>query len=642
MQDKTKLLISISATVSILLSVMFLLGLFSLNQIQLSDNLQGGKIPLKDIIIIAIDDTSLQDIGRWPWDRDVFADNLGKLDSAKVVGIDVAFFETSEPSHDIALAETVSSNDNIIMPVEYTAFEVRDGEIYGEEILLPYPELKDAAKDLGYINIVTDKDGVTRSINLDVKGDHDSFANLIYKNYIGRDFSESSDRFMIKFIGPPGTFSRYSFSDLVHDKIPQDRINNSIILIGATSPDLHDDYFVPTSGGKAMPGVEIHATILQDMLTNQVVRDQSKLSVVFLIIIFSIMISLLIYKLNLVKPLFVVIPMVIIYPLVAIYFFDKNIILNMIYPELSIVLTYIPAVILFYFTERKQRKMISAAFEKYVSPQIIEEIMTDYDKLKLGGQKREITVFFSDIRGFTKISEQLDPEQLVNLLNEYLTEMTNLVMDNRGVVDKYMGDAIMAFWGAPVKEENHAELACETSLRMMERLKELQKDWGKRKIPQLDIGIGLNTGVAVVGNMGSNNRFDYTAMGDNINLGSRLESINKQYGTNIIISEFTKKELGKKFLTRELDFIKVKGKNKPVLIYELISKSEDSTDKQKKIVEDFEKAIDHYKKQRWDEAIKAFKKVDDFASKMFVDRCNFYKKNSPEKGWDGSFEMKTK
>jgi len=190
----------------------------------------------------------------------------------------------------------------------------------------------------------------------------------------------------------------------------------------------------------------------------------------------------------------------------------------------------------------------------------------------LGGEKRNITIFFSDIRGFTTISEKLKPEELVHLLNEYLTEMTTIILKNRGVVDKYMGDAIMAFWGAPLDQPNHAELACLTSLEMMEKLKELQKKWKEQGIPSFDIGIGLNSGDAIVGNMGSSSRFDYTAMGDNVNIASRLEGLNKSYKTNILISENVYKRVKGKFKTKKLGYVTVKGKKKEISICELLSR----------------------------------------------------------------------
>ncbi len=266
--------------------------------------------------------------------------------------------------------------------------------------------------------------------------------------------------------------------------------------------------------------------------------------------------------------------------------------------------------------------------------------------INLGGEKRNITIFFSDIRGFTAISEKLDPEDLVHLLNEYLTEMTLIITKNQGLVDKYMGDAIMAFWGAPLDQPSHAEIACSSSLEMIEKLRELQKKWKKEGIPSFDIGIGLNSGNAIVGNMGSKSRFDYTAMGDNVNIASRMEGLNKMYGTNIIIAEHTYKIVKDKFETRKLDAVRVKGKKKPILIYELLSGNDNLSKKQRDFVQNFEEGLELYFKKKWKTAIKSFqealKVMDDTVSHLFINRCKEFIKNPPPKDWDGIWELKSK
>jgi len=226
-------------------------------------------------------------------------------------------------------------------------------------------------------------------------------------------------------------------------------------------------------------------------------------------------------------------------------------------------------------TEEENVKFIRNTFSKFVSQDVVDELLANPDAIALGGAKKEITVFFSDVRGFTTISEKLGPEDLVGLLNEYLSEMTELIIDYRGTIDKYMGDAIMAFWGAPVKNDDHAYYACVAALAQYRALKELQKRWSERDIPVLDIGIGLNTGLAVVGNMGSSRRMDYTLMGDTVNLGSRLEGITKTYGVKICISEFTYERVKDKVYARELDLVRVKGKLEPVRIYELMGLKND-------------------------------------------------------------------
>jgi len=635
-QIKIKNCIIIAVLCSFILSLMLLLGLFSNIQLKLSDNLYGGKTALDGIVIVAIDDTSLQEIGRWPWDRTVFAETVKKLNSSKAIGIDVAFFEASTPEQDAEFGTVLS--EKVVIPIEFTAFANIDGKITGKRMLKPIKELNKAKQ--GYINIVTDKDGVTRAVNMDVSPDYNSFAKILYQLYWRKEFEQSPSRFLVNYVGAPGSFKYYSFSDVYSEKVDLNEFKDKLVLIGATSPDMHDDYFVPTSHGKAMPGVEIHANTIQTMINKDFLSEQSKLSTILLMLAVSLLFAFLIYRFKIVGATIAVPVLIIGYLFFAIYIFEYGIIMNLIYVPLSILVTYTGETVYFYYSEKKEREKTRGAFSKYVAPAVVDELMKDPSKLKLGGARKEITVFFSDIRGFTTISEKLTPEKLVHVLNEYLTAMTDIVMKHAGVVDKYIGDAIMAFWGAPLIQPNHAEMACNTSLDMIEKLSELREKWAKEKFPEINIGIGLNSGHAVIGNMGSYERFDYTAMGDTINLGSRLEGLTKAYGVQIIVSESTKKAVKSKFIFRKLDLVKVKGKNKPITIYELVCREKEKHDADK--IKSYETGLQLYLNKKWDKAVKEFEKVNDFASKEFIKRCKEFKKNPPSKDWDGVWVMKSK
>ncbi len=302
-----------------------------------------------------------------------------------------------------------------------------------------------------------------------------------------------------------------------------------------------------------------------------------------------------------------------------------------------------------YFTEEKEKKKIKNAFQHYLNPAVINDLMENPDQLCLGGQKKELTVFFSDVRGFTTISETLTPEALTNLLNEYFTPMTGIILQSNGLLDKYMGDAIMAFWGAPIDLKDHADRGLKSSLLMLDALDVLKGKWKERGLPIIDIGIGLNTGSMIVGNMGSDQRFDYTVLGDAVNLGSRLESINKQYGTRIICSEFTKLKVinPQEFLFRELDDIQVKGKTEPVKIFELVRFGPDRRAFFDEIVQTFEEGLGLYRQQSWDAAEKLFceilrKHPDDGPAGEFLERCSYLRDHTPGDNWNGVWIMKTK
>jgi adenylate cyclase len=327
-----------------------------------------------------------------------------------------------------------------------------------------------------------------------------------------------------------------------------------------------------TSPFGTMSGVEHHAHALNTILNQEFLQYLPPFGEFIIIIGLAIFYGLAQPRVK--TPISFVFFFVIVtgYIVLNFYVFDEY---DLVLPVQSVitlnVLLVLSILVFRIITEEENVKFIRTSFSKFISKDVVDQLMKNPDGLKLGGSKIEITVFFSDIRGFTTLSEALTPEDLVKLLNEYLSLMTEEILRFKGTIDKYMGDAIMAFWGAPLPLEDHAYLGCVASLSQMEILKKLQASWRERNIPVIDIGIGLNTGPAVVGNMGSNLRMDYTCMGDTVNLGSRLEGSNKMYGTHIIISEYTYEKVKDKVFARELDLVKVKGKTQPVRIYELMA-----------------------------------------------------------------------
>lgn len=327
-------------------------------------------------------------------------------------------------------------------------------------------------------------------------------------------------------------------------------------------------------------------------------------------------------------------------------FSHYNIWLNIVYPMLTMIAVYLCITIYRYVKEEREKKKIRGAFQYYLNASVINEMLKDPAKLTLGGDRKDLSVLFSDIRGFTTISEKLPPQALVALLNEYLTAMTNIVFKYDGLLDKYVGDMVMAVFGAPLDQPDHARRACLTALEMMDELHGMQKKWEAEGRPVLNIGIGINTGEMTVGNMGSEMRFDYTVIGNMVNLGSRLEGTNKEYGTNIIISEFTGNIVKDVMCCRELDWVRVKGKETPVRIYELLGEKKDES-KWKSFIEGFEEGLALYRAAKWDEAIASFQKVliirpDDKASHLYIERCKNFKEQPPTQPWDGVFTMTEK
>jgi adenylate cyclase len=528
-----------------------------------------------------------------------------------------------------------------------------------------------AAQNSGYFNTMPDTDGTMRWSPLVIKFQNNYYPSLaiaLLAQYLDwptlslnlekygvesikiGDITIPTDdrgRLLINYMGPAKTFPHYSIHDILKGKIPADKLRDKIVLIGVTATAVYDLRVTPFS--PIYPGVEIHANVIDNILHQNFLVFSSLIRLVdiFAIIVFGLAMGLIITRLRAALGALVAFIIISIFIAANLFaFFNFNVWLTLVYPVLTMTAIYLGITIYHYIKEEREKKKIRGAFQYYLTASVINEMLKDPTKLKLGGDKKDLSVLFSDIRGFTTISEKLTPEELVRLLNEYLTVMTNIVFKYEGLLDKYMGDAIMAVFGAPLDQPDHARRACLTALEMMEELHKLQKKWEAEGRPILNIGIGINTGDMVVGNMGSEMRFDYTVMGDMVNLGSRLEGINKEYGSNIIISEFTYSVVQENVSCRELDFVRVKGKNKPVKIFELLAEKKDEG-KWKDLIVNFEEGLALYREAKWDEAISSFKQVlairaDDFVSGMYIERCKSLKEQPPPQPWDGVFTMTKK
>lgn len=330
--------------------------------------------------------------------------------------------------------------------------------------------------------------------------------------------------------------------------------------------------------------------------------------------------------------------------------FENNLMIMRIVPaSAAVMLGYISSIGYQYFTESKQKKVIKGIFSFYVNKEVVDKMLENPDAVRLGGEKTELSVMFSDLSGFTTISEMLSPEDLVKLLNEYLGAMTDIIMAEGGTVDKYIGDAIMAFWGAPIHQDDHALRACRAIMKQQEKLSQLQGGWMERGLPKLIARFGLNTGNMVVGNMGSSTRFNYTVMGDSVNLAARLEPANKEFDTFVMISEFTQAKVKNEFLTRQLDLLQVKGKTKPVTVFELMADRATAPNLKhlEQVAATYSDGLNFYYEQQWDKAIDKFKSTlsidpNDGPSKTYIHRCEDFKASPPEPGWTGVYVMKHK
>jgi adenylate cyclase len=473
----------------------------------------------------------------------------------------------------------------------------------------------------------------------------------IYDIELGADTRVRPDdlgRILINYQGPWGTFPHYSIADVIEGKIAPLTFQDKIVLVGATATGIGDLRPTPF-GGTDYPGVEIHANVIDNILNRGFLKRGPKqaLTDALLILFFGIPLGI---WMALASPRWMWFGFGLLAPLAALDYqaFLRGSWLNFTVPAATLTGNVILVSLYRVLIEEKEKRRVRSAFGQYLSPEVIRRLLLNPQLVQ--PKKTDITVMFSDIRGFTTISEKLDAQELALFLNQYLSDMTSIVFAYQGTLDKYIGDAVMAFWGAPYDEPGHAVRGCHTALDMMKRVQEMQKKWEAEGKPHLDIGIGLNTGVASVGNMGSILRYGYTALGDTVNLSSRLEGLNKEYGTHILANETTyqsAKDAG--FVFRELDLIRVQGKLQPAAIYELIGRSADlGTDGPAQDwhlrVALFAQARALYNRRQWNEAQRTFENIiakwpEDGPSRTYWKRCQEYLFDEPPSGWDGVFTM---
>jgi len=527
----------------------------------------------------------------------------------------------------------------------FNVYSDDDGVIRRSNLIIPYGR----SKDLTEWDIYASLEVQTIRSFLDLPNEQVILefgqigASRIVFGDVASVHTDELGRVYVNYHGPSYTYPHYSMADVIERKVPPATFAGKIVLIGATETGIGDLRTTPF-GSHDYPGVEIHANVIDDILNHSFLKRGAKQSLwdFLLILFFGIPFGI---WLALVSPRWMWFGFGMLGLLVGIDYlaFLKGWWLNFTIPALTLTSNVILISLYRALVEEKEKRRVRTAFGQYLSPEVVRRLLVNPQLVE--PRKTEITVMFSDIRGFTTISEKLDAQELAIFLNQYLSDMTKMVFDRRGTLDKYIGDAVMAFWGAPIEDQEHAVMACQTALAMMARVHELQKEWKAAGKPALDIGIGLNTGVASVGNMGSSLRYGYTALGDSVNLSSRLEGLNKDYGTHILANETTveaAKEAGLVF--RELDLIRVKGKNQPVKIYELICSAASLTPESEMQLGCFENARKLYQERRWMEAQSAFQSIidrwpEDGPARAYWKRCQEYLFDEPPANWDGVFTM---
>ncbi len=546
---------------------------------------------------------------------------------------------------------------------------------------LPFEALYTASKGTGIVTFLSDDDGVYRSEKLLFNYNGHYFPSLsfapvtdLYKeivpDYENHALKLKRDESTILiplsrknkyYVNMYGRYNAYSYGGIFEtilklkngelESLPvqPEEFANKTVFIGASAAGVED--LKNTAISSKTPGVFLHASAYGNIIARDFLKFKGHGMNFFFVIMLQLITVLSVFYMKIVL-LQVLVPLfsLCIFLFASIALFSSNIVINVVTPSLGVLASYIISFAFVGFFEGKEKRKIKNILGQYVSPVMLSNVLDknqeEYFKAEIG-VRENLTVFFSDIRGFTSIAEKYPVEKVVEVLNAYLSKMVAIIFDHQGTLDKFIGDAIVAFWGAPIKLSDHHYKAVVSGIRMLEALKALNPENMGKGLPSLEIGIGIHTGEVILGNIGSEKKLDYTVIGDGVNLASRLEGLTKMYNSQIIISDETYQHIKENIACRIVDFVKVKGKTQPTLIYQVLNEIEKLDSVEEKIISFTEMAFNHYRQRNFLDAQKTYEKIltvkpGDFLSRLFISRCGNYLENKPPEDWDGYYEYKTK
>jgi adenylate cyclase len=600
------------------------------------------------------------------------ADAIGRSEATVVLGY---FFHMEGSDREYRATPTeVAEQLARIDGSKYPLVSLRGGGAGREIVPRAYapeanlPVLTQAAEWSGYFSVQQDADGVVRWMPMAVAAGDELFpplSMLAAWHFLDRPAllvrvgpygvegielgdrvvpTDESGRLLVNYLGPPRTVPHVSISDVLAGLVPPGTFRDKIVLVGADATGIYDTRTTPFS--PVHPGAEIHASVIDNLVTGRFVARPgwSEVYDVFAIVVLSGVAGVGLWQLSALPSVFFVAALFGAHVFVARELFVRyGVWLNMVYPLLALVATYVSITVYEYVSEQRERRRLRGAFSQYVAPVVVEEIVKNPSRLQLGGEEKILTVLFSDLKGFTSYSERYTPQQMIELLSEYYARMTERVFACGGTLKEYVGDEMMAIFGAPIDQEDHAARACRAALEMREARRAMSREWAERGRPELHARTGINTGLMLVGNLGSKYRFSYGVLGDNVNLGSRLEGLNKEYGTEILIGDATADAVKDGFVLREIDLVRVVGKEKPTRLYELVGASGDQLDSvERALAEAYAAGLAAYRERRWPEALRGFERAlecrrTDVPSAVMIERCRAYVELPPGDEWDGVF-----
>ncbi len=654
-----------------------------------------SRLPDSSVVILTIDQNSLQYFKNnsktsWPWPRDFYAVTTDYLSrgGAKAIVYDFHFNEPDEDrvislgaENDSLFAQSIRDAGNVFLSTQLTH---RYEDDQPGDTLMVYPEspaamkamqqfefdktyaplvpFQTGAKGIGVVNFIPDEDGVCRSVPLLYRF-HDHVLHAlsfeVYHELFHTDRPIESDIISPYLVywygqgGPDGVFKYYSIHAVIvsamkemqglEPDIPASVFKDKIVMIGSNAPGLLDLRPTPFTYLEPYPGVEIHATVLSNFLQKHFITV-TPFAILFIVCIALAFIVAFIsnYVENILTSTLGALAVV--FAVLAVsnqLFVQSLVLLKVVFPVTTALFTYVVSTGWNFATEGRSKRQIQKIFGQFVNPTIVKQLSANPEKVELGGEEVEASIMFSDIEGFTSISETKKPKELVEFLNNYFSTASDIFFKHEGTIDKFIGDAVMVQFGIPLKNPNHRVLAVRAAFEFSQTVAAMTKAARERGEPVFSTRIGINSGNMVVGYIGGRTKKEYTVIGDTVNLASRLEGVNKYYGTSLMVSETTATEqVLDEFLLREMDLIRVKGKKLPIKIYEVYCRRAEISEERLKIVQTFESALKLYREQQWNDAVAMFRtvlKMDDHdaPSRMYIKRCEEYQMHPPEKNWDG-------
>ena len=622
-----------------------------------------GPIPVHpDIAIIAIDDKSIQALGRFPWTRQQYVRLLERLEAAKpkVLLFDVFFPEAESVEVDQALAEAIRRAGNVVLA---TTFEFdRQFRVVGSTGSLP--RIERAAAGVAHINLIPEEDGVNRRNLLLIERDGQAVPSLglaAAMRTLGEpQFTSASFRvelggrsipvgpdgeLWINYTGAPGNYPRYAFVDVVEGRVDPALLRGKTVFLGATALGIYDMRVTPFHANT--PGVEVHAAVADDILSQRYIHRTGLQSLFDLVMIVGLggLAFALTARLRLHRAIPAVLALGAGYLGLSYWLFLQGQWVSMVYPPLAALLALLLAGGWRYMVLERSAREMRAMFSSYLSNKLVSQLEKNPGAARIGGDNREVTVMFTDIKGFTAFSERHKPQVVVARLNEYLAAMVQLIYQHDGTVDKFMGDGIMAYWGAPLSQPDHARRAVACALAMKELMVELGERWRAQGLEPFVIRGGIQSGDVVAGNIGSRGqKMEYTVIGDTVNQASRLEGMAKYFGVDFVVGDETYLKTCDSFRYRRLDRVRVAGKDIPVAIHELRGAAQAQEDRLEAL---FAAALGQFRQQQWDAAEKSFLAIlaeypNDIPSRLYLERCLQFKVAPAGPEWDGVFNRQDK